>query len=602
MLLNLIVTVLILLTTAYLANQGMLSSLLALATSIFSSILAMALLEPLQGLIGGWRPDYARGVTFLLLFFLTFTITRIAADIAVPKNIKLSTLYNRVAGGTIGFFTALVVVGTLLIGFEMLPINRTPMGFDRFPDVTGMQALDSDGKLIPGQTAKPGNVWFAPDRFVLAIWDGASGRALGGDHSWASIHPDLTIESYGYRNHVDGSRRALPADLLIVKSAAWLAPETKYKSEEGVDLPSPGKRLVMVRTEVRKGDQPPHDSGDSDSFLRTTASQARLVTDKFRQCYPIGYLEQGRSFIPLALADGYVLDDYTKAATTVQDWIFQVAEDEKPVSIEVKQLARADLKGLVQDKQSSPLALAEYPAHAYLQDMCTLSVELDPTKTRELKSAHVYVLKPDAVRGDISGSILRNANDHVQACLQDMTNNANGWSPSGKPGVPARGPFSNADHFATNFMNGKDEEGVPWTNLIPMVLLGQITPDGARNLAATPLYFNSTVVPLLRNSRGSLIVASAGADLKSGLVTLPKIMAGSHPVVVTMLVSRDGIDRAYYVWVTEVKLGEQQIDRNGKPVVDKNNKPVRTNQSQKLTFTAGVANPAFQLDLDEITP
>src|SRR5438270_145266 len=120
--LSFLVLVMIFLIAGYLATQGMLSSLLTLATAIFSSILAMALMESMQGLIGKYQPSYARGTTFLVLFFLIFSFTRVAADMAVPKNVKLSRLVNRLAGGVVGFFTALVVVGTLLLGIEMLPL------------------------------------------------------------------------------------------------------------------------------------------------------------------------------------------------------------------------------------------------------------------------------------------------------------------------------------------------------------------------------------------------------------------------------------------------------------------------------------------------
>ena len=144
MALNVIVFLLLVLITLYLATQGMLSALLALATSIFASILAMALVEPLKGFIGGWRPDDARGITLLLLYVVAFSVTRVGADMAVPKNIKLPKLVNRVAGGVAGFFTSLVVVGTLLLGFEMLPVSRVLLGFDRFPGDNGMQAIDSD--------------------------------------------------------------------------------------------------------------------------------------------------------------------------------------------------------------------------------------------------------------------------------------------------------------------------------------------------------------------------------------------------------------------------------------------------------------------------
>ena len=133
---------------------------------------------------------------------------------AVPKNIKLSLLINRRPGGMHRVLHRPGGGGQRCSsGLEMLPIPRAPLGFDRFPADNDMQAVDADGKPVPGELAKPVNVWFAPDRFVLAIWNGASGRSLGGAAAWASVHPDLSVESYGYRNQVDGPMRCVPADL-----------------------------------------------------------------------------------------------------------------------------------------------------------------------------------------------------------------------------------------------------------------------------------------------------------------------------------------------------------------------------------------------------
>src|SRR5262245_58539845 len=112
MMLNILSILMIVLIMLYLSSQGFLSSILALVTSLFASVLAMALFEPLQGFVAGYRPDYARGVTMLLIFFLGMSGLRIAADMIVPKNIVLPSWLDRSLGGVTGFLTGLIVVGT----------------------------------------------------------------------------------------------------------------------------------------------------------------------------------------------------------------------------------------------------------------------------------------------------------------------------------------------------------------------------------------------------------------------------------------------------------------------------------------------------------
>ncbi len=73
----------------------------------------------------------------------------------MPQNIKLPQLVNRLAGGLVGFFVALVVVGTIIIGVDMLPLGYVAlMGYDRFP---GDNRMEGDSA---GVAAAPSNTWF----------------------------------------------------------------------------------------------------------------------------------------------------------------------------------------------------------------------------------------------------------------------------------------------------------------------------------------------------------------------------------------------------------------------------------------------------------
>src|ERR1700742_3779265 len=98
MILEALAVVLILLIAGYLGNQGAFSALIALIASTFASLLAAALFEPLQGPIAGWRPDYARGITFLVLFFLALSACRITADLVIVKNIRMNKIVDRSIG------------------------------------------------------------------------------------------------------------------------------------------------------------------------------------------------------------------------------------------------------------------------------------------------------------------------------------------------------------------------------------------------------------------------------------------------------------------------------------------------------------------------
>ncbi len=208
MILSLLVLLIIILLTLYLATQGALSAALELVAAAFASIAAMALFEPLQGIIAGWRPEYARGVTFLVLYFLIFSGLRLATDQLVPKNVVMPAWIDRSLGAVVGFFAAMIVMGTTVIGVEMLPLGTTLLDFDRFPTANRMRP---EADAAPGAFASQNGLWLNPDRFVLGLWGLTSGRALGGSQSFSRIHPDLSVESYGYRNVVQQGAGAGPS-------------------------------------------------------------------------------------------------------------------------------------------------------------------------------------------------------------------------------------------------------------------------------------------------------------------------------------------------------------------------------------------------------
>src|ERR1035437_7719577 len=149
MLFNFIVLLVILRATAFFATQGLLSAVLAFITGAFASILAMGVFEPLQGMIEAYWPGLARGVTFLIVYVVIFAVCRFGADYAVPKKLKLPKIADTVGGGIVGFFAALVIVGTSVMGLEMLPVHTTILA------IGSDQEYSNDGRL---QGEKPGEV------------------------------------------------------------------------------------------------------------------------------------------------------------------------------------------------------------------------------------------------------------------------------------------------------------------------------------------------------------------------------------------------------------------------------------------------------------
>ncbi len=535
MLFNIMCLLLIVLIALYLATQGLLSAMLALVTATFSSILAMGLMEAFQGPLVGYSANSARGLTFLALFLVVFVVTRVGADMLVPQNIKLPFFVNRIAGGAVGFFAALVIMGSMINGIEMLPLGTSLMGYDRFP---GDKRMEGD---TAGAIAAPSNIWFAPERVTLAIWNGASGRALGGARPFASVHPDLSVESYGYRNTVVyAANHVLPKDLLEVR-AGWQSSDPKVYQPLGIPVPTdPGKKIVMVRTSVQRG-KGDHDSADVDGvYFRITPTEVRLVTDKAHQYYPIGHLDRGTSFEPLPLDTAALADDFPKSGSVIEDWIFEVNDDEKAQFIEVKELARADVSGVVKSTMVPALAANQYPQKAYQKDASTINVTM--TAPDPIVEGNIYLLRSTITSRDAHSQILAG----YQHALDIINDTTGAWTPTGKPGVPPSQIFGIARRFGLDLENKGTNDSIETGKALQIIMVAPFTPDGQRNLIEVPRFITETVIPMMNGAEGSRGVLSSTTIGPSGTATITKVPKGGQTVLATLKTSK-----GFYYWITD---------------------------------------------------
>ncbi len=494
-------------------------------------------MEPLAFLVGKWRLDYAHGVTLMVVFLVAFLLTRIAADALVPKNIKLPRLINRTAGGVFGFFTALVVIGTILLGVQMMPLPRVILGYDRFPGDNTMQA---EGVTTGELTKKSSGILFAPDQFVAGIWGMVAGKSLGGNMYWADVHPNLVAELYGYRNSVvKGSARALAPSLFTVQGA-WASNEPK--DLEGLGLSPEGSRnkLVMVRVKVDKGDKE-NNSNDppDDSYFRISATQIRMMTDKGEQYYPSGYLEQGRRFHPLPLDTGHLVEDYANGSI-YEDWIFLIPDSEAPKSVEMKETARQD----VTVKPGKPLALqaSSYPPLAYLKDLSNIAVKFDAGK-QKLESAYVYLIDSSSPL-TVMESELNPAYQNVSKIQNYISQNSNGWSHDKQaPGTPDPSLYRNAYINGQRMTNDQPDTPESWVQALPIILAGQASPDGQENLRTYRDFFEEHMKPLWNNAKGGKALHGGDAADASGNAEIPHVITGNYLIVAVM-----NTDKGFYVW------------------------------------------------------
>ena len=539
-LLPLVALLVVVFLTVYLANQGALSALLLFISALFAGLLALGLHEILGSVMESWRPDYARGVMFLGVYFLTFSILRFTSDSLVGKNIVLPIWMDRVIGGFIGLFAALLIVGTTVVGIELLPVQEAIFGEHSMVEINPGSA-DQTGASRSGLSPMA-----IPQGMARAMLAAGSDHAMGGGglaKSFSDLHPDFATELTGYRHVVQtGSHTTLPADLLDVGSAYVATADTA--KHYGLPQAPAGRQLLIVRTLIKKGPGQPDGSEDVDGCLRLSTSQVRLVSTDARgnvsQNYPIGYLHQGTVFTALSLSTGHLVDTYNTKNEAVYDWVFNVDESAAPAFIEVKQSARVAVAAKLAGKPVSPLAAGEYPP---VRRGGTLQIVVPADPTSPAADITVWVLRSTVARREID-KVVEAAGDTIQS-------KAAVWDDSmGGKGAPHRYDFTQQMDAVRNVNLMAPDGYAQWDSVLRILLTSQLTRDGPGNLTSLPEYFNSTIARMLDASPTR--VKKYVTDIK-GETPSEEFAPGTYLVVVARK-----FPKAFRVWMTEANVQREQ--------------------------------------------
>jgi hypothetical protein len=509
MIFNCVVVLLVVIMTSYLASQGTLTAALSMIAAGFASLIAMATFEPLALVIAGWgKPDYARPVAFLAIFLVAYLICKLAGDNLVPRNLKLPKAVDRGVGAVFGLVAGLLAVGTTCLGVQMLPLKSTLLGYDRFPTERRM------GGDQPGTVAQANELWLMPDTFTMKFWNLASGRGLGGKREFESVHPNLANEAYGYRNVIQYGQHQTLFGGLEVTGAYLVKPDDKaamerYHIQEG-------KQGYFVRCEISGG-------VDTDSFFRITATEIRIVTDKNKQYYPIGYMEQGTRFTPVDLANGHTADD-EPAGKAIEDWIFQFDAGETPQVLEVKQLARVDLTAIPDDAPIAPLKnIAAYPHKEYKQNEGSVTVTV-LSGGKPMPNVKVLLLRPTPTRRDLA--ILQDAYNRTKEVLTQFANNEGGWKdpPENNAHFPKES-FAQAQSMMRESAGKALDEAINVRDQLPHMYLANTTSNPASTPGVLQTYTDTKVIPALEHATNTLI--TEGVTDASGKVKLEHCPAGN---------------------------------------------------------------------------
>jgi len=376
----LIVLVLVLAATCYQVIQGLFSALIMMILSILCALLAFNYYELLAQALYEYQPGYADAASLIVVFVVPLFILRSVFDRVIGGNIVFGVWADRIGGGILGFISAQILVGILVIATQMLPFGPSFLGYQSHgPDLKRQQSLQP----------------FRPDEFTLWMVNSLSKTGLGAKpgRSFNDIHDDLLLEAFCARNDAEHYARVnAPMDSIEVlgvyeppaeiqvpaneKKTQKREREAKLEAASQVPLnpmldSTEVQKILIVRVQVDELAR-----NKEKNWYRLPATHFRLVSKTGKSYYPLAYLTAWKKTVTRREAKRR---DYGKnyadkapwkchcpevkeevlqlAGLIVQrpwkskggpkklyiDWVYRLAQDEEPSTLVFRRAARSEI-------------------------------------------------------------------------------------------------------------------------------------------------------------------------------------------------------------------------------------------------------------------
>jgi uncharacterized membrane protein required for colicin V production len=207
--LSLFLIVLIAAITFFQSIHGLFSGLITCVIAIICCAFAFGIHEYVAlELLMGWKPNLAMPLALVLCFIVPLIALRTGMDALIRRSGLLPSIVDKAGGVVFGFVTAMLIVGVLSVGIQMLPFGNRFLGFRQY-DVTN-EEFDP--------TEDPNGLLLSPDRFAAGFASLMSGGIFSGKTRWTADHPDYVREA-GWSQTVPRDVRCLaPRDAMTIES------------------------------------------------------------------------------------------------------------------------------------------------------------------------------------------------------------------------------------------------------------------------------------------------------------------------------------------------------------------------------------------------
>jgi hypothetical protein len=381
--------------------QGFFSATLSAILAAISAVLAFAYHETVvEKFLAGKAADYAHAMVLVGMFVVIYLVLRTLFDAAVPGNVRVPAVVDKIGGGVMGLVAALFATGVVAVAAQELPFSAAVGGYAKYETKNRLVVIPGkelssrrlnaqvEDELVGGRFDEQRRKSLFPpvdDLLVNTVERlSAPGGALSAGQPLTDLHPDFLQELFGQRAGVQfkGGHVAINSDrqqmvqvegLYLIDSVPKVSPHDFKTIHEAATTPkapfkaAPGQALVVIRVVFKQ------DAADADRVVRLSPGGVRLAA--FRNggpdgteranYYPVGTL-QGSDLIYTHHVDDFLFLD-VREGDGAADFVFQVDPRgffeggaaggeavQRGVFLEVKRMARIELGGKQVAKRLQP--------------------------------------------------------------------------------------------------------------------------------------------------------------------------------------------------------------------------------------------------------
>jgi hypothetical protein len=333
-------------------KQGVFSALIMAILSIVSAIVAFNYFEILSSYLqdlglGTYGPQ---AVCLVGLFMICLLILRLLTDQLIKGNMNFPLLIDRIGSGVFGLITALIVTGMIAIGFQLLPVPPSLIGFSRCPD---LENPANESSLFP-----------KGDNLVVGLIDLVSEYGFSGQNNFNHIHSNFLGDLYLNRLVLDpGSRREAGVESISLRES-WVVNNTVIDVKTNEILsPDAGETFIGVRLTISGGDDKKKGAADGDGKVRFSMGQIRLAGYDENaagqagiSAYPVGISYPGGiTAEKLAINEGRLVSSGNATVDLLFSWPANLKKY-PPKFVQFKRTAQAGMPSLTKIENAQPYA------------------------------------------------------------------------------------------------------------------------------------------------------------------------------------------------------------------------------------------------------